>query len=72
MTTAPSAKQASGTHLLLTPDEAAQSLRIKRTLLFHLLKTGKIASVKIGAARRIPIQALHDYVDVLCAIQKAG
>jgi excisionase family DNA binding protein len=51
--------------LLLTPEEAAEALGIKRTMMFELLAKQCVESVKIGRTRRIPIVALHDYVDRL-------
>jgi excisionase family DNA binding protein len=56
--------------LLLTPEEAASALSIKRTYLYHLLATGQLYSIKVGRARRIPTDALHTFVDHLC--QKAS
>ena len=58
--------------LLLTPEEAATALGIKRTFLYHLLKTQQIFSVKVGASRRIPTHSLMAYVDRLCELQKVG
>jgi excisionase family DNA binding protein len=51
--------------LLLTPEEAAQALGIKRTMMFELLANRRVESVKIGRTRRVPIAALHDYVERL-------
>jgi excisionase family DNA binding protein len=56
--------------LLLTPEEAASALSIKRTYLYHLLATGQLYSIKVGRARRIPSEALHAFVERLC--QKAS
>ena len=54
---------ASQVRLLLTPEEAAAALGIKRTLLYQLIMTRQIFSVKVGSARRVPIKALHDFVE---------
>ena len=51
--------------MLLTVEEAAKILSIGRTLLYDLVMRGKVASVKIGNARRIPLSALQAYVDNL-------
>jgi excisionase family DNA binding protein len=51
--------------ILLTPEEAAQSLGISRTLVYDLLRSGRLGSVRIGTCRRIPIDALSDFVDSL-------
>jgi excisionase family DNA binding protein len=61
-----------GIRMLLTPDEAAVALGIKRTKLYHLLATGQISSVKIGALRRFPVRSLEIYVERLSEIERAG
>ena len=53
--------------LLLTPDAAAKELAISRTVLYSLLATKDIESVKIGRSRRIPRHALDNYVARLMA-----
>lgn len=53
--------------MLLTPEAAAYQLSISRTALFSLLKAGELESVKIGASRRIPREALARYVEQLRA-----
>lgn len=50
------------TPLLYRPEAAAAVLGIGRSKLFELMGTGKIESVSIGRARRIPAEALEDYV----------
>jgi excisionase family DNA binding protein len=51
--------------LLLTPEEAAEALSIGRSKLYTLIATGDVASVRIGASRRIPWSALVAYVETL-------
>ena len=51
--------------LLFTPEEAAQSLGIGRSLVYELLRSGRLESVQIGACRRIPVDALSAFVDDL-------
>ncbi len=51
--------------LLLTPEEAAQILNVGRSKVYELVRSGALFSVKIGACRRIPVDALHDYVGSL-------
>lgn len=46
----------------LTVEEAARRLCIGRTLMFRLVAEGAIRSVTIGRLRRIPAEALHEYV----------
>ncbi len=49
--------------LLLTPVEAARRLSIARSSLYELLLTGEIVSLKIGRSRRVPLDALADFID---------
>jgi excisionase family DNA binding protein len=51
--------------LLLTPEEAAEALNISRSMLYDLIRLRSIKSVKIGKARRIPAEAMRQYVDAL-------
>jgi excisionase family DNA binding protein len=51
--------------LLLTPEEVAEALGIGRTKVYELMRLGLIESVKIHGCRRIPTEAVHDYVDRL-------
>jgi excisionase family DNA binding protein len=55
--------------LLLTVAEAAERLGLGRTKVYELLARGEIASVRIGAARRVPASALEAYVERLLAEQ---
>jgi len=48
--------------LLLRPEEAAEALSVSRTTLYGLLASGAIRSVKVGGLRRIPVEALENYV----------
>lgn len=48
--------------LLLTPEEAAQALGIGRSKVYELLAGGRLTSVKIGTCRRVPAEALRQYV----------
>jgi len=48
--------------LLLKPEEAAEVLSIGRSKVYELIGTGELASVRIGASRRIPADALVEFV----------
>jgi excisionase family DNA binding protein len=52
--------------VLLSVEEAAAALGMGRTFMYHLLARKEIVSVKVGRTRRVPVKALHDYVDRLC------
>lgn len=55
--------------LLLTPLQAARMLGIGRSKLYELLAKGQLESVRIGNCRRVPAQALHNF---LAELSKAG
>lgn len=55
------------TTVLLTVEDAAQALALGRTKIYELLETGTLRSVKIGRARRIPVDALHEFVRAIDA-----
>ncbi|GAA1447052.1 hypothetical protein GCM10009602_35290 [Nocardiopsis tropica] len=48
--------------LLLTPAEAQVVLRIGKTSLFTMLKSGEIRSIKLGRSRRIVAASLYELV----------
>jgi excisionase family DNA binding protein len=48
--------------LLFRPEEAAQRLGVGRTMVYDLIRSGRLRSVKIGGARRISAGALADFV----------
>jgi excisionase family DNA binding protein len=47
--------------VLLTPEETARALRIGRSKVYDLIRTGKLRSVKIDGSRRIPMSAITDF-----------
>jgi excisionase family DNA binding protein len=51
--------------LLLTVREAAEMLSISRAKLYELLGGGVIESVKLEGSRRIPREALDEYIERL-------
>jgi excisionase family DNA binding protein len=57
------ARQFAAERLLLTVSEAAQLLGIGRSLLYELLADGQVESIHVGRLRRIPTDALADYID---------
>jgi excisionase family DNA binding protein len=48
--------------LLLTPEQAADVLSIGRTKLYELLATGELTSIRLGGCRRIPADAIRQFV----------
>ena len=51
--------------LLYRVEEAAEVLSIGRTRVFQLVRTGELASVKIGKSRRVTAAAISEYLNDL-------
>lgn len=51
--------------LLLTVEETARRLRMGRTLVYRLISSGELESVKVGRLRRVPAECLPEYVAAL-------
>jgi excisionase family DNA binding protein len=56
-----------GGRLLLTVEESSRRLSLSRTVVYELIRSGALRSVKVGASRRVPIGALQEYVEGLLA-----
>jgi excisionase family DNA binding protein len=50
---------------LYTVEEARLILRFSRSVIYELIRSGRLGSVKEGRARRIPATAVRDYVALL-------
>ena len=48
---------------LLTADEAAEALSLSRSTLYVELASGRLESIHVGRARRIPADALEAWVE---------
>jgi excisionase family DNA binding protein len=49
--------------LLLTVEEASLRMNIGRTLMYSLVRSGAVRSVKVGGRlRRVPTEALTEYI----------
>lgn len=48
--------------VLVSVDEAAALLSLGRTMVYTLVMSGDLPSIKVGRMRRIPVAALHAYV----------
>ncbi|HEU5475659.1 MAG TPA: helix-turn-helix domain-containing protein [Actinophytocola sp.] len=53
--------------VLLKVEEAAERLRIGRTLAWRLVRTGELESVRIGKLRRVHVDAVRAYAGRLTA-----
>lgn len=51
--------------VLLKVEEAADALRIGRTVMYALIGSGEIPSVLIGRSRRVSVEALREYAKKL-------
>lgn len=51
--------------LLYRVSEAAGGLSLSRSVVFDLMRMGRLRSVKEGRTRLIPLSALRDYVALL-------
>jgi excisionase family DNA binding protein len=60
------------TLVLLTVEEAARRLRIGRTLCYRLIGSGELESVPVGRLRRVPADAVHEYVTRLRAAYRSA
>ena len=57
---------------LLTADEAAEMLGMGRTAVFEQIRLGRLKSVKVGRARRIPTDDIEDFIALLRAEAEAN
>lgn len=48
--------------VLYRVDEAAEALRISRSVIYELIRSGQLRTVKVGRRRLVPVRALDDYV----------
>jgi excisionase family DNA binding protein len=53
--------------MLYRVEEVAQALKVGRTKVFDLIRSGELISVKIGGSRRIPAESVQQYVSQLIA-----
>jgi excisionase family DNA binding protein len=63
MTAADQTHPLDGSRLLYSVTEAASLLGVGRTYMFRLIATGEVESIKVGKLRKIPRDALGQYID---------
>ena len=59
---------ATATHIaprVLRVEEAAQALGIGRSLVYDLIRSGRLRSFKVGSRRLIPIAAIEETITIL-------
>lgn len=58
--------------ILLRIEEAAHRLGIERTLMYALVQSGDVESVRLGRLRRIPVDCLEEFVSRLRERARGG
>lgn len=58
--------------ILYPTDEVAQQLGVGLTTAKALIASGELRSIKIGRSRRVPAEALHEFVQRLDAQQNGN
>ena len=48
--------------VLFWVEEAAEALRLSRSVIFELIRSGQLRTVKIGSRRLVPVAALAECV----------
>jgi len=48
--------------MLYRVDEAAEALRLSRSQVYELIRSGQLRTVKAGRRRLVPVEALVEYV----------
>lgn len=46
-------------------EEAAEALRLSRSVIYELIRSGRLRTVKQGSRRLVPVVALQDYLESL-------
>jgi excisionase family DNA binding protein len=46
-------------------EEAAEALRVSRSVVYELIRSGRLRTVKVGARRLVPVSALSECLDAL-------
>ena len=58
----PSQRRQAVPAVLYRVDEAAEALRLGRSQLYELIRSGRLRTVKCGRRRLVPVSALDEYV----------
>jgi excisionase family DNA binding protein len=51
--------------VLYRVEEAAEALRVSRSVLYELIRSDQLRTVKVGRSRRVPVDALAECVALL-------
>jgi excisionase family DNA binding protein len=55
--------------VLYRVEEAAEALRLSRTAIYKLVRSGRLRTVKAGSRRLVPVVALAEYVASLGGVK---
>ena len=58
--------------ILYTPEQVADALGVSRSKVYMLLSSGELRSVRIGGSRRIPVDAIDEFVRDLLGTRRSG
>lgn len=47
--------------VLYRVEEAAEALRLGRTIVYELIRCGALRTVKVGTRRLVPVEAVREY-----------
>jgi excisionase family DNA binding protein len=50
--------------LIVTVEQAADLMRLSRAKLYQLMESGRLDFIKIDSARRIPVEAIHEFIEL--------
>lgn len=67
MQTMTPATEQTDSRILLHPSEAAKKLSLSRAMIYRLIATGELYSVRIGRSVRIPAASLETFVSAHAA-----
>ncbi|WP_159795434.1 helix-turn-helix domain-containing protein [Puerhibacterium puerhi] len=51
--------------VLYRVEEAAEALRLGRTIVYELIRCGRLRTVKVGTRRLVPVAAVREYAATL-------
>lgn len=51
--------------VLYRVEEAAEAMRISRSVIYELIRSDRLRTVKVGRSRRVPVDALAECVALL-------